>query len=366
MRHFFAFILLTVLAASPVWAGEVGMVVKTPEDGDIMVNRGTEDSVRPGTHWYIYRDNKPIAELEVQLVDTYSSYTKIVSGGGVRVGDVVSDTPFARDPKSEDYAPAPKARAFDAPSAKQDARNSIYRSIKPESQEDIENKYKDLTNDNTKVCEFAGGHKKVRKTTANLPEIANMFTVVPSMAYSTPMLGLQTVGSVVPNEISANVGVKSFFKGCKLKFETTWWSEDLVSAYADTIAFREGKTDPQERAMMRSAVITQKGLDRYIVFHVKITNTGTGNVQLEPFHWHMFLVDSQGNRVKTERYDQILDKTLAPEQVIEGNVYFLRTDAAGQEIISPEGVTIMFEDILSERGDIHFDAPKPKSVNRRI
>lgn len=366
MRHFFAFILLTMLVTSPVWAGEVGMVVKTPEDGNIMVNRGAEDSVKPGTHWYIYRDKKPIAELEVQLVDTYSSYTKLVSGGGVRIGDVVSDTPFAQDPKSEDYSPAPKPKAYAAPSAQQDARHSIYRSIKPESQEDIENKYKDLTNDNTKVCEFSGGNKKARKTTANLPEIANMFTIVPSMKYSNPVLGLQTLGAVVPNEIGANVGAKSFFKGCKLKFETTWWSEDLVAAYADTLAFREGKTDPQERAMMRSAMIGQKGLDRYIVFHVKITNTGTGNVQLEPFHWHMFLVDSQGNRVKTERYDQILDKTLAPEQVIEGNVYFLRADAAGQDILSPDGVTVMFEDILAEREAVHFSAPQPQKVNRRI
>ncbi len=366
MRHFFAFILLTFLITVPAWAGEVGMVVKTPEDGDIMVNRGTEDSVRPGTHWYIYRDNKPIAELEVQLVDTYASYTKVVSGGGVRVGDVVSDTPFAQSPKSEDFAPAPKERAYAAPSAQQDARNSIFRSIKPENQSDVNNKYKDLFNDSTKTCEFSGGNKNFRHTTANLPMIGNMFTVAPSIAYSSPNLIFQNVASVVPGEIATNVGTKSIFKACKVKIETTWWSDYLAAAYADTVAFQEGKTDPEQRALMRSAVITQKGLDRYIVFHVKLSNTGDGNVQLEPFHWHMFLVDKNGNRVKTERYDQILEKTLAPEQVVEGNVYFLRHDAAGQDILSPDGVTVVFEDILSERDAIQFSTPQPAKANRRI
>ncbi|MBQ7568239.1 hypothetical protein IJT17_05470 [bacterium] len=366
MRHFFAFILLTLLLAAQSWAGEVGMVVKTPEDGDIMVNRGTEDSVRPGTHWYIYRDGKPIAELEVQLVDTYSSYTKLVSGGGVRVGDVVSDVPFAQAPKPEDFNPTPKVREFAAPSPEQDARNSIYRSMRPETQKSVEEKYQDLVSSNTKVCEFSGGNKEARRPTANLLQIGNVFTTVTSIKHLTPMLGLQTLGGVVPQEVEANTGAKEFFKGCQLKFETTWWSEDLVSAYADTMAFREGKSDPQERLMMRSALLTQKGLDRYILFHVKITNTGTGNVQLEPFHWHMFLIDGQGNRVKTERYDQILDKTLAPEQTIEGYVYFLRTDATGNDITSPEGVTIVFEDILAEREQIFFAAPRPPQANKRI
>ena len=365
MRHIFAFILLSLLTLAPAWSGEVGMVVKTPEDGDIMVNRGTEDSVRPGTHWYIYRDRKPIAELEVQLVDTYSSYTKVVSGGGVRVGDVVSDTKFETAPKPEDFAPVPKANTYAAPSPEQDARYSIFRGQSPETLESVNEKFRDMAAASTKSCEFTGGNKQARRTTANLPQIVNIATVLPSINYLNPLVLAQSAAAVIPHEISTNVGAKSFFKGCQIKVETTWWSEELTGAYADTIAFQEGKNTPQERVLMRSALIGQKGLDRYVVFHVKISNSGEGNVQIEPFHWHMFLVDSQGNRIKSERYDQILDKTLAPTQTIEGNVYFPRFDANGQDIVGDQGVLITFEDILSDRAEVRFDAPeKPRARNR--
>ncbi len=365
MRHFLAFILLTMLLIVPTWAGQVGMVVKVPEDGsNILVNRGTEDDVKPGTHWYIYRDNKPIAELEVELVDTYASYTRLVSGGGVRVGDIISDTPFTNAPNPKDFSPQTVAKESDVPTY--EPKHDMFPSKRPDTTESINEDFDSAMSRFTKTSEFSGGNSKMRKTTANLPEIANLFTPLIGGvgAKYTGMFVVTDLANVVPQEMGTNAAAKQFFKGCKLKIETTWWSEELAAAYADTVAFKEGKTSPEERIAMRGALIAQKGLDRYIVFHVKMTNCGTGNVQLEPFHWHMFLADADGNRVKTERYDQILDKTLAPEQVVEGNVYFLRLDSAGQDITAGNDITVMYEDILAERAAVKFSSTEQQNRAR--
>lgn len=363
MRHFFAIILLIVGMTTAVLADPVGMVVKVLETGEISVNRGVEDQVQPGTHWYVYRDKKPIAELEVMLVDDYSSEVKVVSGGNVRVGDVVSNVPFTQAPDAKDYAP-------DTVNTNQNstyhARHRTMPSRRPETQESVQEKYADYLSKSTKVNEFSGGNSKARKTTANLPQIANLALLAATGSSTTPGLVLQQLGGVVPQEFSYNAGAKDFFKGCKLKVETTFWGEELTNAYADTICFQEGRTDPQERVIFRSNMLGQKGLDRYLVFHVKITNCGTGNVQLEPFHWHMFLIDNQGNRVKTERYDQILDKTLAPEQVVEGNVYFFRYDTSGNDLAAGADIKIMYEDVMAERAEVEFSNRLTPPVSGRV
>jgi len=105
---------------------------------------------------------------------------------------------------------------------------------------------------------------------------------------------------------------------------------------------------------MRASLYAQKGLDRYVVFNVKLINKGPGTVQLSPFHWHMYVLDAQGNRVKAERYDQVLDRTLNPDQWVEGNIYFMKVDVAGRPLLPPGKVKVALEDILGDRGEMSF------------
>lgn len=357
-----------------VWADLNGMVVNISQSGEITVNRGVADNVTPGTRWYIYSNGKPKAELEAVLVDNYTTQAKVVSGSGVSVGDKATTKAFASsapppaaaappaavsgaDPQSgvgalpddAETALNSSSSARSIPKNKQDKRFKTKTQEKPETSETTENSYKKLLNSCTKRVSFSGGVDNRSKTSINPMNAYNMFSTLTTTNIVTPQIIIPTI----IDEYNYNKSSKESVKLCSLDVEVTWWSEGLVDAYSDMMAFREGRTDMEQRMAMRGGLYAQKGVDKFVVFHVKMKNTGKSNVQVEPFNWHAYLVDDQGNRVKAERYDQVLDRVLAPEQETEGNVYFLKYDASGRNF-SDRSVTLVLEDILAERATLKY------------
>ncbi len=349
MNRFIGFVILLFFTlALPVLADLEGMVVNVASNGEITVNRGIADNVTPGTRWYIYRNGSPKAEIEAVLVDNYTTMVRVVSGSGVAVGDKITTKPFAAAPQEKKET----AQNIESniPKNQIDPRSKTTRRVKEETVESTEGRYKKALSSSTKKVSFSGGMSKQRRTSINPMMVANVFS---GLVTSSDGMVWQNAATTIPGEVGYNVSMKKMSKYCSLDVEVTWWSDNLLDAYSDMVAFKEGRTSMEQRLSMRNGLYSQRGADKFIVFHIKMKNTGKANVQVEPFHWHAYLLDAQGNRLKAERYDQILDRTLTPGQETEGNVYFSKYDASGRSLADNK-VTLVLEDILTERATLKF------------
>ncbi len=364
MRQIPLILLLLGVFTLAAMASPGAMVTRLTDSGEVVVNRGVEDQVTPGTRWFIYRDGKPLAELEVHLVDNYSSRAKVVQGGGVRIGDRISSEPFqappaevlAEEPSGPDQeleAAVARAQAGSSPPAAASRKSSSARSASsPPRPEDPEKAWQALLTGSTRTADFAGGAKANRQVRLDPLNTINMFTTIGYGGQYWP--NIWNMVSVGGAEVTRNVSNSELYKNNKLQIQVTHWSDALLEGYADVMAARENRTTVEDKLTMRASLYAQKGLDRYVVFSVKLMNKGPGTVQLSPFHWHMYVLDAQGNRVKAERYDQVLDRTLNPDQSVEGNIYFMKVDVSGRPLLPPGKVKVALEDILGDRGEMTF------------
>ncbi|MGI5843535.1 MAG: hypothetical protein ACOX9B_05070 [Candidatus Xenobium sp.] len=364
MRQVPLILLLLVVLALSAMASPGAMVTRLIDAEEVVVNRGVDDQVTPGTRWYIYRGDKPLAELEVHLVDKYSSRARVVQGGGVRVGDRISSEPFgAPPPEVAAEEPAGAEEELEAAMARAQAAGSGSAANRPKPAssrsaaattpaQDPEKAWQTLLKGATRTADFAGGAQANRQVRVDPLNTINMFTTVGYGGQYWP--NIWNIVSVGGSEISRNVSNSGLYKDNKLQIQVTHWSDALLEGYADVMAARENRSSVEDKLAMRASLYAQKGLDRYVVFNVKLINKGPGTVQLSPFHWHMYVLDAQGNRVKAERYDQVLDRTLNPDQWVEGNIYFMKVDVAGRPLLPPGKVKVALEDILGDRGEMSF------------
>ncbi|HXE73346.1 MAG TPA: hypothetical protein VNO81_11870 [Candidatus Nitrosotenuis sp.] len=349
-------LLMTILAtawlASGARAAAQGMVTRV-EGEEVVVNRGAQDQMIPGSRWYVYRMGRPVAQIEITLVDQYSSRARIVEGGGVQVGDQFNDRPFAQAPASagETAAPPPAAPpGAGNPGLPPEAAGSP--ALDQESRQEIQESYERYLASRTATRTFAGGAQAKKDVQLNpwmLLNLAGSWGANGQWIASPQVLVATGAEAIGTNTITHDI-----YKDSKVDISVTWWDDGLVERYADQMALREGRFSVQDRLSMRASLFAQKGLDRFLAFSVTIKNHGPGSVQFAPFHWHIYLIDAQGNRLKAERYDQVLDKTLNPNQQVEGNVYFLRNDAAGRPVTGSGPVTLVLADIFGQQQDIRF------------
>ncbi len=362
MRQIVFILLVLGLMGGPSLASPEAMVTRLTESGEVVVNRGVEDEIKPGTRWFIYRDRRPVAEVEVLLVDSYSSRARVVQGSGVRVGDRVTDQPFASAlvPVTEEPAGgedgaadeiAARVQAGSTGTTAGTAATGAATAPAP-SVEEAEASYQKLLAKSTRTQDFAGGARANNKMRVDPLNTLNMFT---TFGYGGQYwYNVWDIASVVGAEASRNVSNSELYKDNKLQVQVTYWSDALLEGYADSLALRENRNAIEDRLAMRANLYAQKGLDRFLVFNVKLANRGPGTIQLSPFHWHMYVVDAQGNRIKAERYDQVLDRTLNPDQSVDGTIYFLKTDVAGKPVLGPGKVKVVLEDILGDREELAF------------
>lgn len=345
-------VLMLLMAGSALGSPE-GMVTRLNDTGEVVVNRGVEDQVTPGTHWFVYRNGQPVAELEVVLVDSYTSNARVVQGSGIRIGDKVSEKAFttALVPLPEEK-PRTEARTSSATAATTAAQGVRPASPPVNNAEEAEAAYNKLLASSTQKRSFAGGAQTRNNVKIDPLNALNTLTTFGyGGKYWYNIWDLVSVGAEIYGTNSTNA---SLYQDNRVELQVTWLSDALLESQADSLAFRENKSSMEDRLAMRANLFAQKGLDKYVVFAVKLINKGPGTVQLSPFHWHLYLVDAQGNRLKSDRYDQVLDRTLNPDQSVEGNMYFLKTDVSGKPVLAPGAVKIVLEDILGERAEMSF------------
>jgi hypothetical protein len=209
-----------------------------------------------------------------------------------------------------------------------------------------------LLNDQTKVATFKSGPKgQVRVGIGEISLIANALTWTSSAVpytYSDPWM-LINVGSALLNQFktSRNVGPHS-----TVLVAVTYYSDALIDAQARYFASKEGITEEAQILEVKQGIIQQIGTDSNMVFHIKINNQGSTALQLAPFKWHCYVINSAGKKVNATRYDEGLDRGIGQQQEVQGYIYFPKTDESGMPNTSGSLVRVTLESFLGGNTDI--------------
>jgi len=352
------FIILVFIVALPSFAIE-GMVTKVYPNGDVVINKGVNDRIKPMTVFYVTRMTKPIAVIKVIQVDDYNSKCRVeevIDGNQVSPGDIFSDVPFE---KPEEKKPDSDVEKKEEPPMSQEElerekqkKKEEYEKKKKEYEKKVVENFKNTVKKKTKVFRFkrgAGGTIKI-----NVFDTYNFLsTVILAGQYASInpwYAGMYAYGAYADYKTSMNPK-----RVRHVQLEITYWDADYLDSYSAYYAYKEVVQDPRRVKLVKENIYRQKGLDKFYVFQVKIMNPGPGAVQFAPFPWHFYLEGKGGKRLKAEHYDEILDKALNPNQVVNGYLYFSRYDKHGQPVIEGKGVTVILEDILGNKRNVRFD-----------
>ncbi|MDQ7824831.1 MAG: hypothetical protein RDV48_18680 [Candidatus Eremiobacteraeota bacterium] len=306
------------------------MVIRI-EGTRIILNKGSNDSLAPGQEFYVHRIGNPVGKIKTVLVDSFSSEASVVTlerDQTVRVGDVVTTEPF-----SVPYTPPPPALK----------NNDTWKSGAPSTGGGESQAYLDRLQSQIKVVSFKSGPKgQMRVGIGEVSLAVNALGYLSYASYADPWM-LVTVGSGLLNQYntSKKLGTESV-----VTVAVTYYDEALIASQARFFASKEGITDEGQIAEIKNGLVQQMGTDTSAVFHVKIMNKGKTVLQLAPFKWHMYLVNSAGQKVTASRYEDSLDKGVGPNSETQGYVYFPRTDETGSQNFSGGSVKIKLESIL--------------------
>ncbi|MFP4499354.1 MAG: hypothetical protein ACLFQV_14195 [Vulcanimicrobiota bacterium] len=337
---FFLFTMIVIFLTVSISFAMEGMITRIQDDGKIIINRGITHQTNPGTMFYVSRVSEPIARIKVVQVDDYNSVCdveELLEGRTIQIGDQISTQPFQVEPeKEENNEPAGEEKELsELEKEKQKARE--------EYEKNIQENYKNTVEKKTKILRFkkgSGGTIKINAFDAyNL-----LSTVVLTSAYSS---------FNVWHGASSAYGIYSSYKSSanpqrirNVQIEVTLWDTEYLDSFASFYAYRETIEDPRQINTIKNNILKQKGLDKFYVFQIKIVNPGPGAVQFAPFPWHFYMTGPDGKQIKADHYDEILDKALNPNQVVNGYIYFHRYGPNGQPVFSGDKVQIELVDIL--------------------
>ncbi|MCD4782564.1 MAG: hypothetical protein K8T10_01905 [Candidatus Eremiobacteraeota bacterium] len=351
-------IILLLIITIPSFAME-GMITKVYPNGNVVINKGLNKQIKPMTVYYVTRMSKPIATIKVIQVDDYNATCRVeelVGGNQVNLGDVFSDIPF--DKPEEKKSSGDIGKKDEPPMSDEELekeklkKKKEYQKKIKEYEKKVSGDFKDIVKKKTKVLRFKRGSGGTIKI--NVFDTYNFLsTIVFAGQYASvnPWYAASyAYGSYASYKSSMNPK-----RVRHVQLEITYWDADYLNAYASYYAYKEVVQDPRRVKLVRENIYRQKGLDKFYVFQVKIVNPGPGAVQFAPFPWHFYLQGKEGKRLKADHYDEILDKALNPNQVVNGYLYFSRYDKNRQPVIEGKGVTVILEDILGNKKNIHFE-----------
>ena len=344
---------LALLVSWGACADVRGMVIRMQGER-IVINMGLQKDMRPGQILFIYDGSgNPVAQVKVTQVDDYSSEVAIVKmapSASLNVGNNVSDRAFADGALDKPVASASRApEVAGTPIAL--ATPGLTPSPSPAAvSADPTKAFEALLKSRTKIYAFHGGKGGVVKINPN--DVLNLLSTVVTVGRGSPMTTNPVLLTTTAYEYwerysaTANMNQKA-----RTTIEVVYWDDGLANAYADYYVFKETYLDAARKAETRAGLLSQKGVTTNAVFQVRIRNRGPGTLQISPFDWHFYLLDAEGNRVKAERYDEVLDKSLAVGQDVQGYVYFPKRDPLGRPYVG-EPVKVMMEDVFGERTQI--------------
>ena len=352
---FTALLLFFVLLTLQAFALE-GMITRLEQDGNVVINKGMNDQMKPQAVLYVTRMNTPVAKIQVIQVDDYNSICKVLEtmpGQKIERGDLFSQEEFK---KPVEETPSPKSTP-DKKNTKVEKVKSDEEILKEkmkkrqEYEKDVNENFKKAVQKKTKAFTFkrgAGGAVKV-----DAFDTYNFLSTV-IFAGKNASINPWYIGPYAWNIYSSYKTSANPNKIRNVQIEIIHWDAEYLDAYSAYYAYKEVVQDPRRVKIVRDNIYRQKGLDKFYVFQVRIANPGPGAFQLAPFPWHFYLEGKDGKRLKADHYDEILDKALNPNQVVNGYVYFQRYDQQGQPVTDGKGVTIQLEDILGHGKKVNF------------
>jgi hypothetical protein len=350
IRRLLAALLLCVATVHPALAEVRGMVTRVSGE-EISINIGQQKNAQPGMQLYVYDSmGKPVATVRVVEVDDYASRVQILGlepRSSLSVGNTVTDTAFTPTPPGS--APATAATPSATPSSE---------GTPPAKAVDPVKNFEAVLTAHTQMYSFKGGKGGAIKV-----DLGDVLNIVSSVGIGNGSIGISNPWLITTTAFetyeryshSARVNQKA-----RSTIEVVYWDEALTNAYADYYVYKETYLDAAKKEEVRQSLLAQKGVQSSAVFQVRIRNRGPGLLQLAPFDWHVYLLDAEGNRIKAERYDEILDKALNAGQEVQGYVYFPKRDPLGRSYVG-EPVQLLIEDIFGERTTVKWELNKKQN-----
>ena len=357
MRKLFGFIAILLafvfVMSSGAFAME-GMITRLQQNGNVVINKGMYNKMKPNLVFYVTRLGKPIAKIQVVQVDDYNSVCKVLEnmpGQKIEKGDVFSDEEFTKP--AETPAPETGNTSAKKPEKEKSEEEILKEKMKKrkEYEKEVNENFKAAVTKNTKVYRFKRGSGGTVKIDA-FDTYNFLSTFIFSGKYGS--VNPWYIGPYAWNIYSSYKMSSNPKRIRNVQIEITHWNAEYLDAYAAYYAYKEVVQNPKRVKYVRNNIYRQKGLDKFYVFQVRIANPGPGAFQLAPFPWHFYLEGKGGKRLKADHYDEILDKALSPNQVVNGYIYFKRYDQHGQPTVEGKGVTVKLEDIMGNGKTVHF------------
>lgn len=348
--------LVTVILAFCIFTGVYadameGMITRIMPDGTVLVNKGMNDGVSPEKVFFIIRGGKPFGAMRVNLVDEFTSVCQLLQTlGPVQVGDQFTDKTPAGSVPSPVASPAITEQKPEQKKAEDEEKAKQIKELEKKAQKEFES----MTRARKKTISFkqgSGGSVKINPMNTYL-------LISPIINFGAGGGGAMNpyfTAWYVADMYNSYTGSKQFQKVKNLTIEITYWDKKYVDSYTSFYACKEVIFDQDKISDMSEKVAREKGILENYVFQVSVANPGPGPFQMAPAPWHIYMVDKSGLRHKAVRYDEILDKTLNPNQAVNGFMYFPRTNADGSPAYNCSSVSLMVEDILGKSKRIEFE-----------
>ena len=330
--------LLVTLAA---FAAPAGFVVRV-EGSRIVINRGLMDSVKVGDRFVVMRMGRQVAELVVQNVnqqESQATVSQLYSQEPVLAGDALT---IGGDvaPVAGNNTPA-KPKALTPLQLTQTQTQEDYQEMlksRTQSQE-FQQKWSGKTDQNTDAFNSQNGAFMLDSLAFSL------WTGGPGWWWNSADTLARTATQAYWSHNLREHMMRDYM--ARIQIEVVHWDNELLETYCKMQAAQQGMSSVEELNALRQQMQREKQLDKNDVFQVRMQNVGELNVEMSPFHWHMFMSAPDDKRVVATHYDQVLDRKLAPKQEVTGFITFPR-------VPNQDGVKVFLEDVYGDRGEFSF------------
>ncbi len=339
LAHIFLFATTITLAEQQ---SLVAVVLESSGDR-VVLNRGIEDGVRVGQTWTVVNNGEVVGKVTIESLREHSSSGLLE--GQASVGSVLA--------LGDNQVPAVARRSLSQESKRQlqERTTPTQRSVSQ-----LQNQYRNALKKRTKARGFSTPTPYRHQNAFNSGlEAYNLYSV-----YDYAATRFDPTGAFVGNPLTMATLAANFFQRqqmtnqlwdtqkVRLDLEVTLWDEALVDLQTEVMAAEQGLS-VQETLTQKIQRLTERGVDRYMVFEVHVKNVGQLPAQLEPFKYRVFLMSAEGQPIGVSKIDEALDQTLQPGDEVRGFLYFPKIVAQGQKELR-----LAFEQMFGDRGTIVF------------
>ncbi|MBS2038367.1 hypothetical protein JST97_25515 [bacterium] len=334
-------LLIVLLISLAAMAAPAGFVVRV-EGSRIVINRGLMDSVKVGDRFVVIRMGRNIAELVVQNVNQQESQASVaqlysqepvLAGDALTVGGEVA-------PQATNNRPGQPKALTPLQLTMQQTSEEYQEMLKSRTQsQEFQQKWSGKTDQNQEAFNTQNGLYMADSLAFSL------WTGGPGWWWNSADTLIRTASQAYWSHNLREHMMRDYM--ARIQIEVVHWDNELLEAYCKMQAAQQGMTSVEELNALRQQMMREKQLDKNEVFQVRMQNVGELNVEMSPFHWHIFMAAPDEKRVVATHYDQVLDRKLAPKQEVTGLVTFPR-------VPNQDSLKLFLEDVYGDRGEFSY------------